>query len=360
MNEQRNIQPGNIIVVCRTPASGKGTQCKLLAAQLGVVHVSIGDIVRENIQSKTPLGIEAEKHVSAGNFVPTDMALSIVTEHMCRPEVVQHGALLDGFPRTAEQARSLSQMFNIEHFIMLEAPDSVCLQRALARCSDPITGAIYNLESMPPPPEVAHRLIRRENDRTPHVIQQRLTVWHDEVDQIIRYFPHQLTRIDATLPPQDVATAIAAALTSAAPGGGGGGGDDDAVFDRISALKGQMFQLEQAQQRRRGRSNPSQAARYQTCAAEMKGLLAIVQQRKQQRSHGGGGLSWPPRSEAGNAAAGVTSNVYGRDGSATTSSYMRTTYGAGAKVEPAAAASGDDGGWGEEDEAAGMVGDGPA
>merc|ERR1712093_922157 len=99
-----------------------------------------------------------------------------------------------------------------------------------------------------------------------------------------------------------------------------------------------MFHLEQAQQRR---PNATRASQYQACEEQMRSLLASVQQGKQQL--GSSGLSWPPRSEAGTAAAGMNSGG--------TDSYLCTTYGAGAKAEPAAAAaaSGDaDGGWGDE------------
>ena len=97
------------IVLLGAPGSGKGTQAAFLEAELGIKHVASGDLFRENLQQRTPLGLRAEGFMTSGALVPDEITIAMLRERLERPDA-KAGVLLDGFPRTMEQAIALSEM----------------------------------------------------------------------------------------------------------------------------------------------------------------------------------------------------------------------------------------------------------
>ena len=225
---------GKVVVVAGPPCSGKGTQCKRLAAQLGLVHVSTGDAFRDAVARRTPLGLQAKGYMDRGRFVPDELMIQFVTDRLAEPDVVARGCLLDGFPRTGPQARTLAAAVKIERIVVLQVPDKALQTRARARRIDPVTGDIYNLTYVPPPADVVARLEPRQYDDDAGTFQTRLDVYHKHIRQIIPSFGQRVWMVDAMRPPDavfgDLARCLeAAAGAVAAPAAGGAEAAEEAA-----------------------------------------------------------------------------------------------------------------------------------
>src|SRR5215218_6503753 len=119
------------------PGAGKGTQAVRLAKRLGVPHISTGDLFRANLQSATPLGVEAKRYIDAGDLVPDEITVGMVRERLAEPDAAD-GFILDGFPRTAAQAEDLHRIladrqWELDAVVELVVPDDVVVARLLAR-----------------------------------------------------------------------------------------------------------------------------------------------------------------------------------------------------------------------------------
>merc|ERR1719163_1209525 len=137
--------PPRVIVVAGPPGSGKGTLCKALAR-------APGDLFRDAIARDTPLGRVARAHIERGDFVPDDLTLQLVRDRLGAPDVAAAaGVLLDGFPRTAPQARALrASGLRVERLLLLACADDACAERVSGRRVDPATGDIYHLRRAAP------------------------------------------------------------------------------------------------------------------------------------------------------------------------------------------------------------------
>lgn len=119
------------------PGAGKGTQAKILCDSLGIPQISTGDILRAAVKNGTPMGLEAKKFMDAGDLVPDSVVIGIIKDRLVEPDC-KNGFLLDGFPRTVEQADALDKILHsegvkIKRAINLEVPDAELLQRLLKR-----------------------------------------------------------------------------------------------------------------------------------------------------------------------------------------------------------------------------------
>jgi adenylate kinase len=119
------------------PGAGKGTQALILAGKLGVPHISTGDILRQAIAEKTPLGISAKSYMDRGDLVPDQLILDLIKDRLSQPDT-QKGWILDGFPRNVSQADFLANLLSqlnqdCDHVLNLDVPDDVLIQRLLAR-----------------------------------------------------------------------------------------------------------------------------------------------------------------------------------------------------------------------------------
>lgn len=204
---------GPIVVVTGPPAGGKGTQCKLLAERYGLIHLGVGDMVRDHMDRGTDFGRMAGKYVSRGSFIPDDLVINFMRDQLRRADVVRTGCILDGFPRTGEQARNVMQWLDLEKFILFELPDEEIVSRAVNRRMDPVTGKIYNLKTAPPPPEAADRLTSRANDASEEIVQGRIQKYKSELGAIETCVPAgKLLRIDARLSIEEVHQQVVAGL----------------------------------------------------------------------------------------------------------------------------------------------------
>lgn len=186
------------IIMLGAPGSGKGTLAKELSKQYNLVHISTGDIFRENIKNETELGKKANMYMSEGKLVPDDLTIDLVKNRL-EQEDVKNGAILDGFPRTTHQAEELEKFIKNNNpidtvAILLDIPDEDLVKRVVNRviCSNKECGAIYNTEFRKPKVEgicdvCGSKLIRRADDNE-ETVRDRLKVYHDNSKEIIEYY----------------------------------------------------------------------------------------------------------------------------------------------------------------------------
>jgi adenylate kinase len=205
------------IVFLGPPGAGKGTQAVLIAHDWGIPHLSTGDLLRAAAAAGTPLGKEADGFMRAGKLVPDHLVLRILSERIGQPDTVQ-GFLLDGFPRTLDQAKALTEFTELDHVISFEIPDSLLVERLTQRRQCPKCGAVYNLATRPPKvPDRCDRdgsVLEQRADDAPQAVSIRLKVYHQQTAPLIEFYRDQgiLHAIDATGTPAEVGQRIRAAL----------------------------------------------------------------------------------------------------------------------------------------------------
>jgi len=191
------------LLLCGAPGSGKGTQCEKLVEKHGYVHLSTGDILRAAVADKTELGLKAKTFMDKGLLVPDELVIGVVNDKMKSPSVIEHGWILDGFPRTKEQAKALSESgMEPEKIFVLDVKDEVLFERVTGRRSDPITGKIYHLKNKPPEnEEVKKRLVQRSDD-TAEKLGTRLKGYHENIDFILEWYRGKspVVRLDGEKP----------------------------------------------------------------------------------------------------------------------------------------------------------------
>jgi adenylate kinase len=203
------------IVFLGPPGAGKGTQATVLARELHLAHLSTGDLLRAAIAAKTPLGTEAESHVTAGRLVPDELVLQILAENLHAAEG-RGGFVLDGFPRNLAQAKALDRITPIDVVISFDLPSDVLVRRLSARRVCPTCHSVYNLEGKPP--QVAGKcdrdgtdLVQRPDDR-PEAITTRLKVYEEQTAPLLAHYRDLslLHPIDATGTPDEVGRRVRA------------------------------------------------------------------------------------------------------------------------------------------------------
>jgi len=198
------------IVLLGPPGAGKGTQAQIIAREFGLVHVSSGDLFRENLKNQTDLGKLAKGYMDRGELVPDDVTISMVKERIQRPDCVK-GALLDGFPRTAAQAAALDEMLSglgsrVECVPYINVPAQVLITRLGGRWTCPKCGTVYH-EVYNKPREAGKcdadhaELIQRDDDK-PETVANRIKVYTEQTAPLIAYYKHKglLAEVDGTLP----------------------------------------------------------------------------------------------------------------------------------------------------------------
>ena len=208
MNNEKKL----IVVLLGPPGSGKGTQAKLLSKALAIPQVSTGDLFREHMKNDTPLGLKAKEYINAGKLVPDELTLNMLDERI-QSKDCSAGFLLDGVPRTINQAENLERsLFAGENVIVLnlDVDDEAIVKRAAGRLSCKNCGSVFNIHSTPPKIEntcdqCGSKLHQRQDDN-PQVVKERLKVYHAQTEPLIAYFNnHQgVTTIDGSQAPEAV------------------------------------------------------------------------------------------------------------------------------------------------------------
>ena len=200
-------------VIMGVQGSGKGTQATLLCKRYDLVHISVGDIFRWNVQHHTKLGAQVRRSVADGELVSDDLVEKVVRRRLDEHDW-NYGFIIDGFPRNQPQARFFLESYDLDAVILLDLPDELVERRVLSRRLCSRCGLDYNLiSSRPAVPDVCDvcggQLVARADD-TPQAVQGRLRDYHEKTRPVLDLFRAKevIVAIDATGPVAQVQTAI--------------------------------------------------------------------------------------------------------------------------------------------------------
>lgn len=189
------------IIMLGKPGSGKGTVGKMLSEELGIIHISSGELFRSYVKKSGTIGKEIESYISKGNLVPDELAIQLVEKRLEESDC-KNGVILDGFPRTVNQAKELDKFLNkhnskIDIAVELELSDEDIINRIVKRrvCSNNECREIYNLEFKKPKQEgicdkCGSGLIQREDDKI-ETVQQRLKTYHETSEKLVEYYKNK-------------------------------------------------------------------------------------------------------------------------------------------------------------------------
>jgi adenylate kinase len=199
------------LILVGPPASGKGTQAKVLCQKWSIPQISTGDMLREAKAAGTKLGLEAAAYMSRGDLVPDSVVIGLVDERLAKPDAVA-GFLLDGFPRTVPQAEALGALLEkksvqLTAVVQIDVARELLTERAVLRRTDKRTGQIYHLKYNPPPPDAD--LEHRVDDHADKVAK-RLDAYDAMTAALLPYYQKQglLKRVDGTRSPKEVTAGI--------------------------------------------------------------------------------------------------------------------------------------------------------
>ncbi len=211
-----------IVVLLGAPGAGKGTQAVRLSRARSLPHVSTGDLLREHLARGTQLGAQARAYMDAGDLVPDDLVLAMLSERVGAPDC-RAGYVLDGFPRTQAQAQALERLRNgqDELFVVnLEVSDDTIVERAAGRLSCRKCGRVYHRRFSPPRREdrcdaCGGELFQRPDDSAP-VVRERLRVYREKTAPLVRFYEQQ--GVLRTLDGEQTPEAVFARLDDLIPG----------------------------------------------------------------------------------------------------------------------------------------------
>lgn len=188
-----------VIIMLGAQGTGKGTIAGIISEQTGFPQISTGDIFRKNISEKTQLGIEADRYISKGDLVPDEITVPMVIDRL-NQEDAKNGSILDGFPRTTEQAKKLDEILEnlgkkVDLVINLVTPKEELIDRMLTRrvCTNQECKATYNIKLNPPKQEgICDRcgapLKQREDDSNAEAINRRLKIYEEKTSPLVEYY----------------------------------------------------------------------------------------------------------------------------------------------------------------------------
>jgi len=183
------------IVLLGAPGAGKGTQCKHIVARYGLLHLSSGDILRQERAAGTGLGKKAQSYMDSGGLVPDEVIVEMMAGAIKKAS--EAGFILDGFPRTVNQTVELDKSLACSHqqidaVLNLKIDDRIVVERMTGRRSCPQCGAVYHIENLKPKVEEicdndGTRLIQRPDD-SPEVVANRLKTYHHQTEPVVDYY----------------------------------------------------------------------------------------------------------------------------------------------------------------------------
>ena len=195
------------MILVGAPASGKGTQAKVLCERFSVPQIATGDMLREAKAERTELGLKAASYMDAGKLVPDEIVIGLIERRLQAAEAAG-GFVLDGYPRTVPQAEALGELLErlgqrLDAVVQIEVPREMLVERAVQRRTDKRTGQIYHLKYNPPPPdaELEHRVDDREE-----TVVARLDTYEKMTAALLPYYEGKglLLRIDGVGTPSEI------------------------------------------------------------------------------------------------------------------------------------------------------------
>ena len=187
------------VVLLGPPGAGKGTQAKKISEKYNILHISTGDIFRENIKNGTELGKKAQEYMNAGKLVPDEVTIGIVRESLAKPECAE-GFMLDGFPRTLDQAIALDGILKdlgikLTGVVNISVPDSELVGRVTGRRICKACGHTYHITFNPSKVEdvcdkCGGNLYQRDDDKE-ETVKNRLGAYHSQTEPLIEYYKKQ-------------------------------------------------------------------------------------------------------------------------------------------------------------------------
>jgi len=191
------------VVLLGAPGAGKGTQCKRIVDKYGLLHLSSGDILRQERAAETELGRKAQSYMDSGGLVPDEVIVEMMAGAISKSP--QSGFVLDGFPRTVEQAVELDKLLaltgkKIDVVVNLKIADEEVAARMTGRRSCPECGAVYHIENLKPKVEGkcdkdGTELIQRPDDSL-EVVKSRLKTYHEQTEPVVDYYKNNGTVYD--------------------------------------------------------------------------------------------------------------------------------------------------------------------
>ena len=196
------------IILLGPPGAGKGTQAKSISNKFSIPHVSTGDIFRKNISEKTPLGIEAKKHIDKGHLVPDELTIDIIKDRLNNKDC-SNGFLLDGYPRTVNQAEALESLLQehgnkIDTALLIKVPREFILRRMTGRRVCLTCGASYHITFNPPEMDGKCNLcgsdVVQRADDSEETVSERLDIYDAQTQPLIKYYGDKdsLSVVDGT------------------------------------------------------------------------------------------------------------------------------------------------------------------
>lgn len=180
------------IIFLGAPGAGKGTQAENASAVFGIPTISTGTIIREAIKNGTEMGVKAKEYTSTGALVPDEVVIGIIKERLAQPDCAD-GFILDGFPRTVPQARSLDDMgVKIDRVVSIEVDDDAIVRRMSGRRSCPACGATFHIDYKPSAKgdrcdKCGEELAIRADDK-PEVVLSRLKTYHETTEPLKDFY----------------------------------------------------------------------------------------------------------------------------------------------------------------------------
>ncbi len=203
------------IIFLGPPGAGKGTQAQVICATFGIPQISTGDMLRTAIANQTETGLKAKGFMDVGQLVPDEVVIAIVKERLAEADC-QKGYILDGFPRTVEQAEALGGIAKIDAAVNLQVDDDALVKRLSGRRVCPLCGAPYHVDRLKGETHCKADdtlLIQRDDDKAETVLS-RLTVYHEKTAPLIAYYQGQglLRNINGDQPMEKISEEIIGAL----------------------------------------------------------------------------------------------------------------------------------------------------
>ena len=206
------------LILLGPPGAGKGTQAAKIVEKYNVPHISTGDIFRENIKNGTPLGKKAQEYMNKGELVPDSLVIEIATDRLTKDDC-KEGFLLDGVPRTVEQAEALDEFLakdgkKVDHVLDIDVAAQILMERLTGRRVCKGCGATYHVTNIPPKKEgvcdVCGGELYQRDDDTAETVSNRIEVYNSQTKPLIDYYENagNIAHLDGSINPDELLAEI--------------------------------------------------------------------------------------------------------------------------------------------------------